>query len=207
MSTRLDRWAPLTGVVFALLAAAGMASAQVPPGVRSSGETVLAFATKHAAGQRRADLLLIVGFAFLVLFAGSLRSRLQRSGAEAVASVALAGAAMMSAGAAMYFGFDYALASAPGSLTPAAAQSLNVLALQMVFPLAVGGFVFGVASGVAILRSGALPSWLGWAAIALGLLAPVWLVQVLLLYVWTVIVSILLWRRGEGSLPSPELAP
>jgi hypothetical protein len=206
MLSRLSRLTPLTGVVFAVLALAGMASAQVPPGVTASGGKVLAFAVKHAASQRRADLLLIAGFSFFVFFAGSLRAHLRRSAdAEAASAVALAGAAIMASGAAIYFGFDYALASAPGTLAPAAAQALNVLALQLVFPLAVGGFVFGMASGVAILRGRQLPAWLGWAAVVIGLLAPVWIIQVLLLYVWTLTVSVLLWRRSSGEQEGARL--
>src|SRR5206468_6536481 len=43
MLTRLGRLTPFTGVVFAALSLAGMATAQPPPGVKASGEQVLAF--------------------------------------------------------------------------------------------------------------------------------------------------------------------
>jgi hypothetical protein len=206
MLTRLDRLAPFTGVVFAVLALAGMATAQVPPGVKASGEKVLAFSKSHAGSQRVADQLLIAGFAFFVLFAGSLRAHLRRSPeAEAASTVALAGAAVMAGGVAVYIGLDFAANAAPYALAPAAAQALNVLALQLVFPLSLGGFVFGVSAGAAILRSRRLPVWLGWASIVIGL-TPLWIVQVLLLYVWTVVVSILLYRRRETTEPSPVQA-
>jgi hypothetical protein len=202
MLTRLARLVPLTGVVFAVLALAGMATAQPPPGVKASGEKVLAFSQSHAGSQRVADQLLIAGFAFFVFFAGSLRAQLRRTPeAEAAGTVALIGAGVMAGGVAVYIGMDFAANAAPYALAPAAAQALNVLALELVFPLSLGGFVFGIAAGVAILRSSVLPNWIGWAAIVIGLV-PLWIIQVLLLYVWTVVVSVLLYRRSGTTEPS-----
>jgi hypothetical protein len=207
MLSRLGRLTPFTGIVFVILAVAGMATAQVPPGVKASGETVLAFSKAHAGSQRIADQLLIAGFAFFVFFAGSLRAHLRRSPeAEAASTVALAGAAVMAGGVAVYIGLDFAANAAPYALDPAAAQALNVLALQLVFPLSLGGFVFGIAVGVAILRSTVLPAWLGWTSIVIGL-TPLWIIQVLLLYVWTVVVSVLLYRHSDTAEPGHAATP
>jgi len=201
MRTRLGRLAPFSGVVFAILALAGMATAQTPPGVKASGESVLAFSKAHADSQRLADQLLIVGFAFFVFFAGSLRAHLRRNPeAESASTVALVGAGVMAGGVAVYIGLDFTANSAPDVLAPAAAQALNVLALQLVFPLALGGLVFGIAAGVAILRSRLLPAWLGWASIVIGII-PLWIIQVVLLYAWTVVVSVLLYRRSDATEP------
>jgi hypothetical protein len=198
MLTRLGRLAPFSAVVFAVLGLAGMATAQPPPGVKASGEQVLAFSKLHAGSQRIADQLLITAFVFFLFFVGSLRGYLRRSPeAEAASTVALAGAAVMAGGIAVYIGLDFASNAAPYALAPAAAQALNVLALQMVFPVTLGGSVFGIAAGVAVLRSKLLPTWLGWTAVVIGLI-PLWLLQVLLLYVWTVIASILLYKRGRS---------
>jgi hypothetical protein len=103
----------------------------------------------------------------------------------------------MAGGVAVYIGLDFALNSAPDALAPAAAQALNVLALRLVFPLSLGAFVFGIAAGVAILRSKLLPSWLGWVSIVIALLTPIWILQVLVLYLWAVVVSILLFKRSD----------
>jgi hypothetical protein len=201
MPARLTRLVPLTGVVFAVLSFAGMATAQPPPGVKATGEQVIAFSRAHAHSQRLADGLLIAGFAFFLLFVGSLRGHLRTNPeAEAASSLALAGAAVLTGGVALYIGLDAASNAAPYALAPAAAQALNVLALQMVYPVIVGGFVFGIAAGVAVLRSRRLPVWLGWTAIAIGLV-PLWILQFLLLYVWAVVVSVLLYR--QSAIPEP----
>jgi hypothetical protein len=55
-----------------------------------------------------------------------------------------------------------------------------------------------VASGLAILRGAALPRWLGWAAIVIGILAlvlPIAFLALLLLLIWILVVSILIYRR------------
>ena len=78
------------------------------------------------------------------LFAGSLRTHLRATdGAEGLSAVVLAGAAVLTAGAAVYFGADFVLAMMPATIAPPAAQALNMLALYLVLPLSAGGLVFG----------------------------------------------------------------
>ena len=156
---RLSRLTPLTGVVFAVLAAVAFATAPGAPSSTASGGRVIAFYEAHGSSAQTSDYLWMLAFAFLVLFAGSLRAFLRRTpAAEALSSVVLAGAAVLAAGAGVYFGFDYTLASVPSHLAPAAAQALNVLALKLFLPVSAGGFVFGIASGLAILRGAQLPT-------------------------------------------------
>lgn len=198
---RVTRLAPLTGVVAAVLAGVAFASSQPPPGSKASGASVIAFYTAHGASQRRSDYLWFLAFTFLLLFAGSLHGYLRRTpDAAGLGSLALAGAAAMTVGATVYFGFDYALAVVPSHLDPAAAQTLNVLALNLFFPFAAGGCVFGVASGLAVLRGARLPLWLGWMAIVFGIAmaTPGALIGLVLAIVWTAVVSVLIFRRSDG---------
>jgi hypothetical protein len=203
---RVSRLAPLTGVAFAVFAVAAFVSSQVPPGAKASGARVIAFYTAHGAGQQRSDYCWFVAFTFLLFFAGSQRAYMRRApAAESLSSLALAGAAALTVGATLYFGFDYTLAVVPSHLDPAAAQALNILALKLVFPFAAGGCVFGVASGLAILRGADLPNWLGWAAIGIGIVTatPGALIGIVLLIFWTATVSLLIFRRSaEGRAES-----
>jgi hypothetical protein len=199
--SRLSRLTPLTGVVFAVLAAAAFATAAGAPSTTASGGRVIAFYEAHGSSAQASDYLWMLAFAFLLLFAGSLRSFLRRApAAEALSSLVLAGAAVLAAGAGVYFGFDYTLATTSGHLAPAAAQALNVLALKLFLPVSAGGFVFGIASGLAILRGAQLPKWLGWLAILIGLatVTPAGLAGIVALIFWTAIVSVLVWRRSES---------
>jgi hypothetical protein len=110
-----------------------------------------------------------------------------------------------------YFGFDYTLAVVPSHLDPAAAQTLNILALKLVFPFAAGGCVFGVASSLAILRGAKLPNWLGWAAIGIGIgmvtATPGALIGIVLFIFWTATVSVLIFRRSAEGLSEPSARP
>jgi hypothetical protein len=199
---RLSRLAPLTGVVFAVLAVVAFGTAPGAPKDTASGARVIAFYEANGSNAQVSDSLWMFAFAFLLLFAGSLRAYLRSApGTEALGSLLLAGAAVLTAGACVYFGFDYALASVPSHLEPGAAQALNVLALKLFFPVSAGGLVFGIASGLAILRGSLLPHWLGGAAIAIGIVTvtPAGLGGVVLLIFWAATVSVLMWKRGGGA--------
>ena len=205
MANRLSRLAPLTGALFSVLGLAAFLSSHTPPGVSASGSSVIVFYKAHSSGQQSSDLLWAFAWIFLLFFAGSLRSYMRRTPeTEGLSALLLAGAAVMAAGGATYFGFDYTLAVSADHLQPAAAQALNLLALKLVFPLAVGGCVFAVASGVAILRGAPLPKWLGWLAIVIGiaLASPAAVVALIVVFVWVAIVSVLVWHRGTTAAAS-----
>jgi len=197
---RLDRLAPLTGVVFAVLAVAAFGTASGAPSETASGTRVIAFYEAHGSSAKTSDYLWMFSLAFFLLFAGSLRGYLRRTpSAATLSSVVLAGAAVLTAGGCVYFGFDFALASVPSHLAPAAAQALNVLALKLFLPVSAGGLVFGIASGIAILRGAQLPNWLGWAAIVIGI-ATAGLIGLVAFIFWTATVSILIWKRSRTDL-------
>ena len=199
MSDRLGRLAPLTGVVFAVLAVAAFGTASGAPSESASGERVIAFYEAHGLSAKTSDYLWMFALVFFLLFAGSLRGYLH--GAPAVlSSSVLAGAAVLTAGGCVYFGLDYALATVPGHLAPAAAQALNVLALKLFLPVSAGGLVFGIASGLAILRGAELPKWLGWAAIVIGIATatPAGLIGLVGFIFWVATVSILIWKRSRA---------
>jgi hypothetical protein len=83
-----------------------------------------------------------------------------------------------------------------------------VLAIKLYLPLGAGGVIFGVAAGVAIVRSSQLPSWLGWASMAVGILTvAAGLLGLLLFVIWAALAlaSILLFRRNP-LLQAPEAA-
>ena len=202
--TRISRLAPLTGVAFSVLAAVAFASSQPPPGATASGARVVAFYQAHSSGQQRSDYCWFLAFTFLLLFAGSLRDYLRQApAAEALSSLALAGASALTVGATIFFGFDYVLAVVPSHLDPTAAQTLNVLALNLAFPLAAGGCVFGIAIGLAIVLGRLLPRSLGWTAILIGVVmaTPGILIGIVALIPWTAFASVLTFKRTTGRRP------
>ena len=209
MNARLDRLGPLAGVLAAVLGIAGFGTARTGPGASSSGAAIIDFYVKHAGSQRIADTLLMLSGASLVLFAAFVCQRLGEGRGDPFSTAALAGAAVIAAGVAVYFGADYTLASDPGHLDPAAAQALNSLGLDLFFPVSAGGLIFGVTAGVAILRSGRLPGWLGVVAILIGVISatPLTLAGLFALLVWSAITGLVLWSRSRGTVSEPAVGP
>jgi hypothetical protein len=70
--------------------------------------------------------------------------------------------------------------------------------------------VFLIASGISIVRHRALPVWLGWAAIVIGVVSPVEIVGIPAVLLWILIVSVMLamreGRRAPVSLEGPTAA-
>jgi hypothetical protein len=204
---RWDNWsraASLTGVAFTVLVAIGAVLDGSTPTDTASGQAVIAFYLKHAARQKTAVVLLAFAFIALVFFAGWLRVYFRRqTSQDGLTVTALAGAALLAAGQTIGAGLAWTLAAAPGQLQPAAAQALNAAKNDMVITSAAGWFIFSVVIGLAIIRSKALPSWLGWLSvvIAIVVVTPAEFAAFLAFAVWTVIVSVLTWRgsRAVGS--------
>jgi hypothetical protein len=102
---------------------------------------------------------------------------------------------------------EYGLAHKLNGLTPDTAQTLNFLSTELFLPVIGGAFLFATASGLAILRGARLPNWLGWVAIVLGIAAlipPASFPALLGFVIWSVIVSVLIYRRIG---PAASVAP
>lgn len=199
----LSRWAPLTGLVSAVLGVAGGAIEIVtnPPGSDASGKEVLAFYSAQGGTQQLAAALLALAFVFFLFFAGSLRSHLRQvPDLEALGTLALAGAVVETAGQTAGAGYVWTLAQGASHMDSSAAQAVNALSNNAVATNAAGMIVFGIAAGLAIVRGGRLPRWLGWVAIAMAVVVvtPAEGFSFIALVVWMVAVSILIWiRRGQ----------
>ena len=141
---------------------------------------------------------------------GRVRSTLHAAeGAIArLSAVAFGGGIVLVVGALSFAGFSFTLGDvADDGLTPQAAQTLNALNGDFFFPVAVGTATFLIATAIASLSSGALPKWLAWPALVIGIVAltPGGFFGFLALLVWIVVTSIVLWR-ARSAVP-PATAP
>ena len=204
MSTRLNRLAPLIGLLALPLALVAFASSQSGPGVRSGGGPVIAFYVAHSTAQKTSDIAWVLAFSCFLLFAGALRGHLRNEPqGETLSALVLAGATLLTAGASVYFGCDYVLARSPGTLSAPAAQALNELGLSLFLPVIAGAVVFGLSAGIAILRTGVLPKALGAVAILIAIAAPVaGFGVVIAIVLWAAIASVLLFRRAGKRQPA-----
>ena len=68
--------------------------------------------------------------------------------------------------------------------------------------------VFSISIGLAIIASGALPKWLGWVQVVIGVVAftPVGFFGFFVTLLWSVIVAILIYRRTAPAAAAPATA-
>jgi len=201
MADRWGRLAQLTGVLFGVmvLVAVFANNSETPKPSASPAKVVLYYAN-HRSEVETSGILFALAFLVLLLFAGALRSYLRStSAAEGLASLVLAGAVLMAAGALTATGVEYGVAHNLHDLSPEAAKTLNFISSELFLPVLAGGFTFGVCSGLAILRGAALPTWLGWVAIVIGiavLIPPASFPALFAFVIWSIIVSVLMYRRS-----------
>jgi hypothetical protein len=210
MVNRWSRLAPLTGIVFVVLLVASFVVGGSTPGVHASGAKVISFYQAHGSKQKISAYLSVLGVVFLVFFAASLRSHFGHfEGARGLATLGFGGALVLAVGGAAFAAISWSLADARSSVDPSAAQALNVLSNDFFWPFGVGVAVFGIGYGLAVAGSKALPAWLGWIALLLGILGmtPISFFAFLALMVWSLVTSVLVFRRGIPSAGAPAGAP
>jgi len=203
-----SRVGSLSGIAFvALVVVSNLLSAGLPDDTASPAQVIDAYRT-HQTGAQWGAVLSGVAIVAGLYFFGSLRSYLSRvPGIEKFASIGFAGAILFGVGGGLNAGMQWSLADVPAQLTPAAAQALNLLAKDN---LAIGLYIAGLAAlmlfyGIAMVRSSLMPRWLGWVSIALGLMAlagPLTFLVFVATGPWAIVVSILLYRRDGGAVPS-----
>lgn len=205
-SSSLDRYAPLAGVLFAVLMAAAIAvwGDSVEPG-QAAGIRSDALVDDPQKGLMGAQLLGLAGFA-LAWFGASLRQALVGAH-ERLAALSYGGtltaAALLLAGAAVH-GSLALRADELGALDPevtGAVGDVGSLLIGAVAPIAMG--MVALATALAALRTGALlPRWAAWVTLVLGLgllAMPINYAVMIGFVVWAAVVGIMLTARGGGG--------
>ncbi|MGA8218560.1 MAG: hypothetical protein WB771_08345 [Solirubrobacterales bacterium] len=209
MSNSLRRLAPLTGIVFAVLLVVTFTSPETP-GVNDSGIQVINFYKDHHSALLIGDICGAIGVVFFLFFLSSLRGFFRdKEGADGLSRAAFAGGILIAVGGAVFTSLDVSLIDGRNHITPQAAQAINVLSNGFFFPFEIGLIVFALCTGLAIIASGALPKWLGWIMVAIGVIAftPVGFFAFFVVMIWSVIVAILIYRRsGAPAEAAPAAA-
>jgi hypothetical protein len=204
---RLERLAPLLGVVFTILFAVGFLISGETPDSDATGEEVLTHYDDTGKILFSVALLLLAALLFL-FFAGVLRRQLATDGLEWLATVVFGGAVVYVVGLGLFGSSQFALIEAADAEQAAVAQTLNVVDNNNFAPAVIGLAVVLLASAWHVLAARSLPIWLGWVALVLGILAlagPLGFIAFLLFPLWVLAVSITLFRR-TGTPETPATA-
>jgi len=197
MPDSLRRLAPLTGIVFAVLLAVTFTSPSTPD-VHDTGQQVIQHYNDHKSAHLLGDITGGVAVVFFLFFISALRSFFKdKEGADGLSMAAFAGGILIAVGGGLFTSLDVALIDARHDISPQAVQALNVLSNDIFFPFEIGLIVFALCTGLAIIASGALPKWLGWVMVVIGVVAftPVGFFGFFVVLLWSVIVASLIYRR------------
>jgi hypothetical protein len=195
--------APLLGIVSIALFIAAFSVGGESPDADATAQKVVSFYTDHDSDQIIGAILLGYASLFLLFFASVLRTRLRATeqGSGGLSALSFGGAVLMALGFLIFGGLAFTLADVSDKLDPSAAQAINALNGDLFLPLSVGAAAFNLANGIAIVRGGLLPGWLGWAAIVIGVVAvtPIGFFAILVTGIWILIASVLLFRRTPAA--------
>ena len=212
--SRLERLAPLTGVVFVVLLLVGFI-ASGGPGWRATADEIVDHYTDDSTRVVGGSYLGMLAVLFFLWFVGSLRSFLRpaEGGTGRLSAVAFGGG--VAAGALYLASFTMSLTAAfradePGGIGEQAATTLyDLWGSLFVFAVPMALAVLMAATATVGFRTAVLPTWLVWvtAVIAVGLLAfPVaWIVHIVFL-AWVLFMSVFLYLR-EAPAQSAPAAP
>jgi hypothetical protein len=197
-------WAPLTGLAFFVLAIIAFAIGGEPPDpTEESAQEIVDFYVDNDSEQMFSAALAGVAATLFVFFGGSLRRALRDAEGPAgrLSAVAFAGTIIFATGLAIDGTIAFALAETAEDIDPTAAQALSALWSNDFLPFAVGLQIFLLATGISVVRTGALPKWLGWIAILLGVVAvtPIGFAAFIGAGILVAILSVLMAMRARAA--------
>jgi hypothetical protein len=202
--TRSREWlVPLTGVGFVVL---GIVSFIVGGEPKSADEPVGEIVEYYVDNKDSIQAAAFIGVAatLLLVFFGAYLRRVLRAAApegEILSLVSFLGLVVVAVGFAIDTTILIALSEAADDIDPVAVQSLQALWDNDFVPLALGVLMFLWATGLAVIRTGALPKWIGWVMVVLGVLGltPIGFVAVIGAAILVLVLSILLSVRARSA--------
>jgi hypothetical protein len=212
--TRWDewgRWTPLAAIGTVILWTAGLfvvEGAEHNPDEGTGAEAV-AYFQDDAMNIYLGSMLIMAGSLFLIWFVSVLRSRVEGGYASRLGSVVfgagLATAMFAMALPAAQVGGAFLGEEDEGVMEPAAAQALFYATDGFFIATMYAASLLVLATTVATLSGRlALPRWLGWIGILLGiwlLIAPIgWLALIFAFPAWLVLVAVLLFRSERATV-------
>jgi hypothetical protein len=146
----------------------------------------------------------------VLIFYGAYLRKVFDGAGPMLAVLPLIGLTVVAVGGAIDGLILFAAAERAEDLPPESVRTLQALFDNDFLPLVLGTLVFNWAVGFAVLSSGALPKWMGWAGIVFGvvsLLGPIGFIGVIGAALWVIVSSIMLSLRArEPASAAPATA-
>ena len=163
---RADRRAwlvALTGVLFIVVAIISFAIVGEPKSAEDPADEIVDFYLDNKDSVQIGAVLGMLAGLLLISFGAYLRNFLRRAvgPADLTPTIAFVGTTIVAIGIAIDGTISFALAEAADDVDPSAVQALQALWDNDFLPLVLGVTAYLLGTGLAILRSGALPKWVG----------------------------------------------
>jgi hypothetical protein len=207
---KISKWfPPFTGIIFVALVI--LITILIGQGQDASDKTAQEIAkhyNDHNTRESIGSILIIFAAVFILYFAGWLRRLLRDAeGPDGILSAVVFGAAVVfSAGAAVAGSIHLALADLADDISPIALQAINGIDFDMFFFFPVGLGTLILATGISVVRHGALPKWFGWVSVVLGVLffTPAFFIFFFIAPLYFLVLSILGMRLAlrEDAVPA-----
>jgi Domain of unknown function (DUF4386) len=168
---------PLMGVIFVVLfAVVFVLLGEGQDATKKSAEDIQSYYQDHESKEFIASIVIGYASISLLFFAGYLRRVLRdaEGSSGTLSAVAFAGAIIFAGGAIVSASLHLALsdlADETDVVDPVVLQTINAIDWDnfLFFPVGLGTLV--LASGISVVRHGALPKWLGWLGVVVGILS------------------------------------
>jgi hypothetical protein len=200
---------PLTGIAFIVLLFVSFIVQGEPKDAKHPVNEIVGWYADNKDSAEIGAFIGMVAGAVLIFFAAYLRKVLAAAeGSNPMLPVlSLVGLSIVAIGGAFDGTILFATAEAADDIPPTSVQTLQALWDNDFLIFILGIIVFLWSTGICVLRTGALPKWLGWAALVLGVVAlvpaDVGFAAVIGSALWIVVVSILLSLRARRGVETP----
>ncbi len=197
---------PLTGAAFIVVAIIGFIVGGEP---KDATHPATEIANWYIDNKNSVEISAFIGVAatvLLVFFGAYLRDvlRVAAGGADMLSLVSFIGVVVVAIGFSIDATISLAIAERADDIDPIAVQALQTLWDNDFVPIALGTLLFLWATGISVVRSGALPKWIGWIMLVLGVVAltPAGFAAFIGTAVLILVISILLAVRARSATPA-----
>jgi hypothetical protein len=198
-----DWFAPLTGALFFLVGIAAFIVGGEPKSADKPAREVVDYYLNNETRVEVSAALGIVAAALLVFFGAYLRKVLREAAGdgETLSLVSFIGVGFVAFAFAIDGTIAFALADRANDVPPASVQALQALYDDDFIPIVLGVALFLLASGLSVIRSRALPRWLGWLMVLLGVVTftPFGFVSAIAAALLVLALSIVLTMRARAA--------
>lgn len=205
------RFLPYTGIIAAIALIAGLVlTGSTPTEDSTAAEFLKYYGDDQTAGMLANFILANLFAVFTLFFVTELRATLRsgEAGESIYSSLAFAGGITLAIAISLGGMISVAAYSAADAGFGAATVALGLLAAYSYMPWMIGGAALFLATGIGGLKTAALPKWISWLSVVMGVLCftPGGIAVFIIQPIWFVAMAIVLIRKQSAPAAQKSVA-